>query len=77
MEDLVENIVPLYSAHWKMLGIILDVRGIKLDAIAWKKEEVQNYCKEMLEEWLKSNDVPSWRKLLDAVRPLPAIILSS
>ena len=73
MEDLVKYIVPLYSPHWQALGILMDVHSRKLNDIAKKKKNNQECCKEMLEEWLKSDLESNWGKLLGVVKSLPVI----
>ena len=71
MDELDQYIVPEYFAHWRALGILLDVHSAKLDAIGQENTDNQKCCEVLLKEWLKPDDNPSWRKLLDAVKLLP------
>ena len=70
MRDINKYIVPKFSAHWRMLGILLDVRSTKLDDIA-KNEDDQKCSKEMLKQWLHTDGEATWRKLLEAVSSVP------
>ena len=56
------------SAQWYPLGLQLNV---KTKTLEWIRRQYQNFShqlREMLKVWLITNDKPSWKTLMDALR---------
>ena len=65
---LCNNFTPKYAAHWKRIGILLDVNEITLEKIACDdKKNAKECCNELWKVWLSENINASWNNVLQAV----------
>ena len=57
-------------SKWEVIGEELSLRGSKLQTIkqAYGKNDQKDAYQEMLKQWIKSTNLPNWRKLLNAFR---------
>ena len=68
LKELCKEITPEYAAHWKRIGVFLDIRYGVLDTI--ESEYFRNCrecCDRMLATWLDVDVNASWRKLNSAL----------
>ena len=65
-----KELLPLAS-QWQNIGTLLDVPQEKLISIKKHNFNQESDClREMVMEWLKGLDTPTWKQLVEAVEPL-------
>jgi len=71
MRDLTINVIPQYAAHWEALGAILGLKDYEIAVISRNNANhgIEG-CTEMMREWLRSVNQPTWGKLDEAVKLL-------
>jgi len=76
LKDLYTVITPNYAAHWKLIGILLEIPKGQLDAIesGFPTNSVW-CCNEMLGLWLRINATVTWRDGIAAIDS-PAVVSS-
>ena len=68
LKELYEKFTPSYAAHWKRIGVFLDVPNGVLDAIESEFfGDCQECCDRMVAKWLDVDVMASWKKLQNAV----------
>ena len=68
LKHLYEHITPHFAAHWKAIGIMLDLPVSELNAIAMgNPTNVKWCCNAMLEKWIEIDATASWEKILAAI----------
>ena len=68
LKDLYEHITPQYSADWKVLGTLLGLPSVELQAIeAGYPTNVKWCCNQMLDMWLKVDPSASWKKMFSVI----------
>lgn len=68
LKDLYEHVTPQYTAVWRVIGTLLDLRNEELAAI--EAEYPTNFsrcCNKMLEKWLEVDNEASWNKICDVI----------
>ena len=64
-------VIPSYAKHWKQIGTELQLDDQALDNIeanyATHPKKVENCCREMITQWLSTDDTATWLKLLNAI----------
>jgi len=69
LKDLYKHITPLYPAHWKDIGIYLDMEVEQLQIIqADHPNDSSKSCKVLWEKWLEYNSDATWEKLFGAIK---------
>ena len=69
LRELNENITPHFAAHWRSIGIFLDIIPGELDII--ESDHFGNStecCNRMLAKWLDVDTSASWEKLKDSIK---------
>jgi len=68
LKDLYTLITLNYAAHWKEIGVLLDIPEGRLAAINsdYPSNSVK-CCNEMLAIWLKRNTSAKWKDIITAV----------
>lgn len=66
LKDVFGELLPL-AAKWKNIGVLLDIPVHILDKIQSDEDGVDNCLREMLSQWQKLVDLPTWKDLADAV----------
>lgn len=74
LKDLYNIVTPEYAAHWKVIGILLDISKGYLDGIE-KSYPTNTFwcCNKMLESWLEMDTSATWRKLIQIIDS-PAVV---
>ena len=68
LRELYEIVTPYFAAHWKRIGVFLNIRHGELDAINSDcLRNCQECCDRMLAKWLDVDTTASWKKLRNAV----------
>ena len=71
LKDLLP-IIPQYAAHWREIGIELELKDYHLDNIdldnAYHPYRTVQCFRCVLEQWLKEISSPTWGKLDDAIK---------
>jgi len=66
--ELQRYVTPQYATNWRKIGVELGLADAKLDIIrADYPHSVEECCRVMLQEWLKEDTTPSWKKLFTAI----------
>lgn len=55
---------------WFQLGIILEFEGKQLEGIKQAKQTAKDRITEMVGQWLRSDPLATWRKLVDALKKM-------
>ena len=69
LRELNEKITPHFAAHWRRIGIFLDIIPGELDII--ESDHFGNCtecCNRMLAKWLDVDTSASWEKLKDSIK---------
>ena len=69
LRELYEKITPHVAAHWRRIGIFLDIIPGELDII--ESDYFGNCtecCNRMLAKWLDVDTSASWEKLKDSIK---------
>lgn len=67
LKNAFEKLLPL-AADWNNIGVLLGVKDSILQVIKHDVSQARDRLREMLAEWLKSDDPsPTWNSLADAV----------
>jgi len=75
--DLINNVVPQYTAHWEALGVILGLKDHEIAIISYDNaRQPSDGCRQMLMKWLQNDKLPTWGKLDDAIKLLKTGSLS-
>ena len=71
LSEIHRNIVPVYAARWKDLGVQLKIPIHHLNTIAIDNVHHPSYsqqcCKAMLQKWMESTPNPTWDELQKAI----------
>ena len=72
LRDLVNHVVPSTTDKWYNLGLQLLDPGHAhvLDTIESEKNDPSTCCRKMFNEWLKSDELASWDKVIKALMVL-------
>jgi len=71
LKDLHNQITPNFAAHWRTIGILLDLSNGTLDIIKYDNHDKARLCCDaMLEEWFEVDPSASWEKLLKVIETL-------
>ena len=69
LRDLVNHVVPSVANHWYDLGLqLLDPKyENELDIIEGDKNDTKTCCRKMFSKWLKTDELASWDKVIEAL----------
>lgn len=68
LKDAFEKLLPV-AADWNNIGVLLGIRDNTLREIKHNERHRYDCLREMLSEWLKTdNPPPTWNSLADAVK---------
>ena len=68
MRDLYKYVTPCYVAHWKDIGVYLDIELGHLETIkADHPGDTSGCCKDLWKKWLELDYDATWDKLFTAV----------
>ena len=68
MKDLCKYVLPLYAAHWKKIGVFLDIQPRVLERIEHKHPvNVDGCCMDLFINWLQGTDNVTWEKMFEAI----------
>ena len=69
LKDVFKKLLPL-AADWNSIGVLLGIKDNSLREIKHNESQAHDCLREMLSEWLKSDDPPpTWNSLVDALEP--------
>ena len=70
LRDVFKKLLPC-ACRWRSIGILLGMKDHMLENIRRQEYEMVDRLRSMLTEWLKLVDhPPTWKDIIDAVRPL-------
>ena len=68
LKELCEKVTPNFAAHWKRIGISLDIHNGELEIIESDFfRDCQECCDRMFAKWLDLDVTASWEKLRNAI----------
>ena len=68
MKDLYKHVTPCYAAHWKYIGVYLDIELGRLNIIrADHPGDASGCCNDLWEKWLELDCDATWDKLFTAI----------
>ena len=68
LKDLYTLLTPNYAAHWKVIGILLNIPKGRLDGIESSYPASSfRCCNKMLEMWLETNTSVTWKDVITAI----------
>ena len=68
IRDLCKYVVPLYAAHWKKIGIFLNIKSGQLEVIKLDNPtDTNGCCINLFEKWLLGTDDVTWKKMFEAI----------
>ena len=74
LKHLYNLVTPDYSAHWRIIGTLLDISKGRLDAIERTfPANVTWCCNKMLDTWIEIDTSVTWRTLVEAIDS-PAVV---
>ena len=82
LRDLYDQVVPSIADKWKDLGVqlldpsLIDQRVLEVIA-ADHPHSVEGCCKSVFEKWLNTQEDASWQQLLEALKNVQLVYLSS
>ena len=69
LSELYEKVTPHYAAHWRRIGIFLDIIPGELDIIESDHfGNCRECCDRMLTKWLDVDTSASWEKLKCSIK---------
>ena len=60
-------VLPLYAAHWKKIGVFLDVQPGLLERIEHDHRSADGCCMDLFMKWLQGTDNVTWEKMFEAI----------
>ena len=61
-------VLPLYAAHWKKIGVFLDVQPGLLERIEHNHPvNADGCCMDLFIKWLQGTDNITWEKMFEAI----------
>ena len=68
LRDLCRYVLPLYAAHWKKIGVFLDVQPGLLERIEHDHPvKADGCCMDLFIKWLQGKDNVTWEKMFEAI----------
>ena len=74
---MAELLKHVKTAKWHKLGVFLNVNHTKLDAIRRDTKECEDALCRVFETWLQSEEHPTWRKVVQALKDLELHVLAT
>ena len=61
-------VLPLYAAHWKKIGVFLDIQPGLLERIEHNYPvNADGCCMDLFIKWLQGRDDVTWEKMFEAI----------
>ena len=68
IKDLCRYVLPLYAAHWKKIGIFLNIKLGQLKVIKLDNPtDANGCCIDLFGKWLLGTDNITWEKMFEAI----------
>ena len=68
LRDLCKYVLPLYAAHWKKIGIFLNIKLGQLQVIqSDNPTDANGCCIDLFGKWLQGTDDVTWKKMFEAI----------
>lgn len=79
MKDLNKHVIPSVATKWYDVGLeLLETKHEEeLEIIETNNNDVKTCCRKMFSKWLKTDELASWNKLIEALKSVELNKLAS